>query len=284
MGTLNVTFRGICTHFHHGFIRNVPHRVVMPNAASVRFGKVRIPRDDGDPYQAAYYTTPHFAFIAPSPRSDVSKAGSFVVAGARVTVENATPGQPMHYDPSFGSIDSLGDFVTDYEPSGDVVLGERAACHFDVQGGSIRADSSAGVPIVRLQVETDGPPRLLVQPFRTDAFAPVTLKYAGGDTSITLANLEIDRGADVASFDYLLHYLSDRRGIPIVLRKALPGMGTAPPSQTPDDVASALQRLALFLDPSLPQDESESESGIEKILEEILNFDVTPSCADSRFP
>lgn len=279
MGSITITFRGICTHFHHGHIPGVPHRVVLPDAAALRFGEIRMPsKGPLQPTEATYYTLPHFPFLHRHPLFDDAPPGlpldGLPLFGATVRVVNAIE-QEMRYGPDFESrIRSLRDFVPDFEPSKEVVRGERAAAHVDIHGGEVSV-IGYDVPIVTVRIETDGPPLLEIVPFRrVQFFENREIQFDTDDAAITIANLEIDRPDDAPQYDYILHYLNDRRGVPVKLTQALPGMSDHP---TPIDfagVAKALEKLGEFL--ATPPEQRDYSH--------VFAFDVTPSCADSRFP
>lgn len=276
MGKLTITCRGICTHFSDGF-SGVPHRVVLPDATAIRFGQVAVPQPGGGDAIANYYTVPHFPFITPNPLPDVTeKSDAFLLSRVRVTVVNAREPQWLTYDPSFKNlIRSVSEFVPDYVPSPEVVLGRRAACHFDVMRGRIRAEYHYGVPVVVIEIETDGKPRLRVEAFRNDV-PSFELPLADDEASIVLANLEIDAHADVPQFDYLLHYLTDSAGMPRLLSLPTPGMPDQPPSQSDQQIATALTTLAGFIGGLAPT--------CAEVHQATMAMGVTVACADSRFP
>jgi len=41
--TLCIEFQGICTHFHHNALPEIPHRVVIPDAAQRVIGTLSVP-------------------------------------------------------------------------------------------------------------------------------------------------------------------------------------------------------------------------------------------------
>jgi hypothetical protein len=275
MGKVTITFRGICTHFHHNFVPGFPHRVVLPDTSGVHLGEVQMLEAGTCTYRAPayYYTIPHFAFITPNPNRGTGDDG-FLLAGARVSISNAIEGL-VEYEQSFRQlIHSLSEFVPDYEPSNDVVFGRSAACHFNVTSGTVRAVEVGKVPQVMIAIETDGRPILSVESFRPGLWeaGPFTLD---DEANITVANLEIERGDDAPSFDYLLHYVTNRHGMPVRISAPLPGMCSEPVSKKKEEFAAALNDLAKYIG-EYPKK--------NKHLEKAVGMDVTASCADSRFP
>ncbi|HEX8254183.1 MAG TPA: hypothetical protein VF846_13645 [Thermoanaerobaculia bacterium] len=283
MGKLKITCRGVLTHFIEGFC-GVPHRIVLPDATAIRFGQIDIPQPGGGGATANYYTVPHFPFITPNPLPDATgDTDAFLLSGMRVTVANATERQWLTYDRSFKDlICSLRDFVPHYVPSAEVVLGRRAACHFDVTRGRIRAElhETSGevpveVPVVVIEIETDGKPALRFEPF-SEGVMPYDLILATDEASMVLANLEIDAPADAPQFDYLLHYLTDSAGIPRILSRPTPGMSDQPQSQSDEQIAAALTKLARFIGGQPPTSAEVHHVGTA--------MGTTVACADSRFP
>ena len=75
--TLEIHFKGICTHFHNNFISGFPHRVVLPNASHVVPGLLTGPfvDDPGNPDNwLPYVLLPHVPLISIEnlPSGDVS--------------------------------------------------------------------------------------------------------------------------------------------------------------------------------------------------------------------
>ncbi|MEA2328989.1 MAG: hypothetical protein QOE68_3948 [Thermoanaerobaculia bacterium] len=274
-GKVTVTFRGICTHFHHNFVPGFPHRVVLPDASSVNFGEVRtletLTSTFGPP--AYYYTIPHFAFIHPNPMGCEGDDAGFLLAGARVSIANAVEGA-VEYDASFRKlIHSLSEFVSDYEPSNNVVSERKAACHFNVTSGKVWAVEEKGVSRVMIEIKTDGPPILSVDSLRPGLWEVLRFTL-DNDAKLTVANLELERRDDAPSFDYLLHYLTNRHGIPVTITQLTPGMKTGC-SKTKKEFAAALCGLGEYIGEYPKKNEQ---------LEKAVGMDVTASCADSRFP
>jgi hypothetical protein len=271
MNILTMTFLGICTHFKN-IVDGVPHRVVLPDATAIHFGEMRLDRPEGLGPWIDYYLVPHYPFLRPNPFDPET---GYSLAGAHVVVQNAKVGPPLEYDKTYYDlIHSLTEFVPDYEPSSEVTAGRRAACHVDIYSGQISAvDPAPGVNAagVIIKIETDGPPILSVTPLRARLFEPVDLTFHDPDPSITIANLEIDPGSDAPPFDYLLHYLTDRGGIPPFITTATPGMGE-PRSMSREQIAGALRSLAEYV------------ASTPAPAQLRIRDDISASCADSRYP
>jgi hypothetical protein len=129
-----------------------------------------------------------------------------------------------------------------------------------------------GATQIVIEMQTDGPPMLSITPFRSTA--PATNLTLDSD-ELLVANLEIDRQDDDPPFDYLLHYLTERTGIPTRLAHPTPGMGLTPPSSTQESVAKALHGLARVVASGKPTPQQ---------LASINPNDIGPSCADTRYP
>jgi hypothetical protein len=271
--TFTIRFAGICTHFRD-IVPAVSHRVVLPNATAMRFGQIRL---DWSGETVAYYLTPHFPFLR-TPKNlerlevpDVM-SGGYLYACAALKVLNAVD-DALTYAPSFDNTAPITSFVPHYSFSDDVLGGGRAACYFDLSAGKVRSETvPGGATQVVIEIETDGPPQLSVTPFRNTA-RPTTLMLDSDE--LLVANLEIDRQDDDPPFDYLLHYLTERTGIPTRLTKPTPGMGLTPPSSTQESVAKALHGLARVVASGKPTAQQ---------LATIRPEDVGPSCADTRYP
>ncbi len=270
--SLTLEFAGICTHFRD-VVPGVPHRVVLPDASALRFGQIHL---EWSSKLASFALAPHFAFLR-TPKNveqltvpDVMSNG-YLLAGARIQIANAIGDQIN--DLSFDRTPSITEFVSDYSWSEDVVMGGRAACYFDVFAGKVQTEPlPKGATRVRIDIETDGPPVLLLTPFDQKIQpAKITL-----DTdTLFIANLELESSEDDPHFDYLLHYLTARAGIPSRILKPTPGMGLNPPLLTEESVARALRELTSVIAAGRPSDEQ---------LARILPGDIGPACSDSRYP
>jgi hypothetical protein len=271
--TVTIRFAGICTHFRD-IVPAVPHRVVLPNATAIRFGLIHL---DWSGETVAYYLTPHFPFLR-TPKNvehldvpDVMEGGYFY-ACAGLKVLNAVD-DALTYAPSFDQTPPITSFVSHYSFSDDVLGGGRAACYFDLSAGKVRSETvPGGATQVVIEIQTDGPPMLSITPFRSTA--PATTLTLDSD-ELLVANLEIDRQDADPPFDYLLHYLTDRTGIPTRLTQPTPGMGPTPPSSTQESVAKALHGLARVVASGKPTPQQ---------LASINPNDIGPSCADTRYP
>lgn len=286
--SLTIEFAGICTHFMNGVVAGVPHRVVLPDATRFTTGYVSVA--DTDPSRVLYYVTPHFAHLAvPWDETNLNIPGlidsGWIESGVRLQIVNACDTE-MNYDGvDFGAFRSVTEFLPDYSYSSDVVLNGRAACYLDVYGGKLvtRPPLVVGSPIqVVLEVETEGPPQLLITPL---APAPGSeppkshLRHLHGDT-LGVRNLEplatLGDEEQEGSFDYLLHYLTARGGIPQSIVAKTPGMPTGPlQSVAPEKIGQSLEKLGSLLAPMYA-------ASARPLL--ATPDDVTQSCADSHYP
>lgn len=116
--------------------------------------------------------------------------------------------------------------------SEDVVTGYRASGYLDVFAGEIHSEvDRKGANRVFIQLETDGPPVLSIEPFRTagpSAQAGTVVLDAVPNPMLIVSNLEVDPTDSDPPFDFMLHYLTARGGLPRVITRTMPGIGTAP--------------------------------------------------------
>ncbi len=311
--TLNINFRGICTHFRN-VVPGIPHRVVLPSAEAIRFGIVHCPPFETFATPPDYYLTPHFSLLStpggPIPDIDgillssantgnpnINPNNSYLIGAARIQVANPVDdaGQPA-YSSSYTTTKSLREFVPDYEYSEEVVQGGRATCYFDIFNGQIGSGLTAdGASSVSIQMSTDGPPQLWVMPIQplTAGTPPQLLQLApdllGVSTvTLTVGNLELNSAeTDDPQFDYLLHYLTASGGIPRVIAKWTPGM-TDPKPHTVAEFAAGINGFATIINPPVTGGTGQSATTrLEALLAAIAKInpdDVTPSCSDSRYP
>jgi hypothetical protein len=287
---LTIRFAGICTHFRQGVVAGVPHRVALPNAAFFRTGVVTVKQTpEVIPSPMAYSLMPHFAQleVAGGEASKLSvpalvNDGGYaiqngdILSGVRLQVRNCVD-QHLFYDNY--TAPRLTDFVPFYSYSGDVVSGGRAICFFDLFGGKVTSCRAPGGAVQTIvQIETDGVPELLVTPLGKSDTPPRSVRLplfvpeGRNETTLLVKNLEeVQDGADgqQKAFDFLLHYLTDRGGIPQVISLPMPGMESARPSAPPVDVARVVKSL-------------EAPSGARRVL--THPDEVTPSCSNSQYP
>jgi hypothetical protein len=286
---LTIRFAGICTHFRYGTAAGVSHRVVLPDASRFSSDLVTI-AESPVPEPILYYLMPHF------PQLEVEKGqvplnvppfeqnGSMavkdgdVVIGIRLQVMNAIDREMSYADEE---TPRLASFVHRYTFSTDVVLLGRAACYFDLYGGTVYSRVvPGGARQTYVDVTTDGPPELLVTPLASST-SPITAArlLLGDEPEITLIvkNLEVaDRERKLdhqgGAFDFLLHYLTATGGIPRTFKSMTPGMQPHNlVSATREDLARALAGMSDILRYPPPR----------KL---IHPDDLTPSCADSQYP
>lgn len=301
-GSLRLKFSGICTHFRFGVVAGVPHRVVLPDATRVQTGLVAVQDPDGSiPPPVLYYLTPHFPSIeVESSDVDLTVPGfidkqGHILSGVRLQVPNAVDG-PMHYDDA--DFPGLTAFVEHYNYSSDVVLDGRAACYFDLFSGTLKTHP----PIfpnaprrVEITVKTDGPPELLISPLSflggpgqsrrivlgTDDSPDVTLRVRNVEEIIEGLWVAEDHG----DFDFLLHYLTARGGIPEVISNKTPGMPSGKlKSVTKERLAEMLSQLSILLT-DLGPPLAQSSFGFASVrVPSAADDDLNASCADSHYP
>lgn len=281
--TLTFQFQGICTHFRYGVAAGVPHRVVLPDAAHIQGGYLNIDGVTKEP--VLYYFVPHFArLMLVGGGGDLTVPGLInqhgdIVSGVRLQVLNAI-------DPAMNYCDervpSLSTFVPQYNFAADVVLGGRAACYLDLYGGEAWSEEppeGSGRPLrYFIKVRTEGAPKLLVSPLLSSGQPgqshQVKLPADPPDLRLFVKNLEppLEQPSEelAGEFDYLLHYLTARGGIPETIARCMPGMPDNPKSVTPDRLALALEQLRRAL--------------LDSPRELVKPDDITPGCADSQYP
>jgi hypothetical protein len=285
---LTIETHGICTHFTHGVVSGVPHRIVLPNATHIQTQTIAV--GNGSP--VLYYLVPHFPQLEVPGGPDLTIADVLrhgdVLMGARLQVINCINRRIEYMD---DEAPHLSDYDPDYTISDDVVLQGRAACYLDVYGGVVTyhlPPRPNGAGFISITMQTDGPPELLVTPLAqwtepgpeahrvclgesTDAASPVTLKVR----NVELAR-ELDADESFGAFDFLLHYLTARGGIPASIVKPAPGMRDDPKPVEPARMAKALNELAKNL-----LDAANTADTKRDLLHEQF---LTASCAPTQYP
>jgi hypothetical protein len=297
---LKIQFAGICTHFRFGVVPGVPHRVVLPDAVNFLTGFLNVTDVGPGSGPVLYYLLPHFAqldvaghhaaklYVPPLlPHGGPVLRNGDVLSGIRLQVLNAIDREMVYLDEGAPKL-------TDYDPryrfSTDVVLEGRAACYFDLYGGTVQTCIvKGGASQTIVQVRTDGPPLLLVTALGAPNAStaprsytlPLPLAEGATEVTLTVSNLEaaIEEDANIdfegGAFDFLLHYLTARGGIPQNIRTVTPGLlPTQLVSASPEDLTSALNALASLIGPPDPASRRRL----------ITADEATPSCADSQYP
>jgi hypothetical protein len=233
---LKVEFHGICAHFHGNVLPGIPHRVVIPDATPTRKGLVTMPLDgEGVPLDWLDYTLlPHDTTIRMKDHN-FDRAGlvsnGVLFTRSALRIEN-TICKRIRYCDSFKQVPALTEFVKDFTPSVSTVLEGRAAAYFDFHSGVTFSSYKAGEEIrVVATVRTYGPPKLRITPFV--AMSPpedtkcYKLKSRCGEP-LVIANLADTCQKKVEDYDFLLHYLTEKGGIPRALTNRAPGMPIPP--------------------------------------------------------
>lgn len=255
MGTLTVTFSGICSHFKsNGDTFQLPdgvfHRAVLPRTGTFRFDAIRSLNGPGLPPDGTkYYLQPHFAAIAASgdgktflPFDKLTTASCLrkgvIDKGCTIHVANevgAGSKQPPKWERSYDEIPRLADFVEKYEPSSEVVLGNRATAYFDVRAGEATIGAADvvgddGPRRVQMVFTTDGAPKLSFTPFgggNVEVLDFGSPEFRLDDVFLAVFNSELpDTVTAKTPYDFMLHYLTAVNGADQVLRLPLPGMTT----------------------------------------------------------
>jgi hypothetical protein len=252
MGQITITFSGICSHFRLDPVKvtdlPVAHRVVLPRAAHFRLGVLRAQKAFPlRSYFTQYYLQPHFGFLSvdgcpPEKMTyDPITNKGLINLGCAITVDKVTdpPVTNSTYSKCYQNIPRLGDYVTDYAYSKEVVLGGRAVCYFDVSAAALIGTNqdANGCPAndgslyqVIMTINTDGPPRLTLTPFDTTVQAQVLdfgqIMPGAESISMTVFNAEIPQtdGTEDTPYDFLLHYETSTIGLESQLIKAIPGL------------------------------------------------------------
>jgi hypothetical protein len=287
---LTIRFAGICTHFRQGMVAGVPHRVVLPDASRFITDLVIVAEA---PVAAPilYFLMPHFPQLevwksrVPLNVPPFEESGSMAVkdgdilTGIRLQVANAVDREIIYA--SEDATPRLSSFVQSYTFSPDVVLNGRAACYFDLFGGRIFSTvATGGATQTFVEINTDGPPELLVTPLSSSTSSITAASLVLGDepeVTLIVKNLEAaDRERKLdhqgGAFDFLLHYLTATGGIPRTIQSVTPGMRHQNlVSATREDLARALEGMGDIL-----------RHPTRRVL--VHPEEVTPSCSDSRYP
>ncbi|HVR40480.1 MAG TPA: hypothetical protein VMU84_15395, partial [Thermoanaerobaculia bacterium] len=137
---------------------------------------------------------------------------------------------------------------------------------------------------VIVTIDTDGPPVLLATPFATDLDHELPLT-AGEQTNVQLvvANQGIDCETSENSYDFLLHFLTARTGIPRTLVKPTPGMNMPLPAATHVTFNAALARLSTIDYPNHFRGKCFATAKfLESPHQQVLVTSV--ACSDTRYP
>lgn len=294
MATLDIHFRGVCAHFWNHAVPGIPHRVVLPDAGTLRAGLLSFANATDPTKSSPYFLLPHFAIVSMTDQTftqtGIVDAG-VLSKGVHLRIANAVD-NGITWDPSFQQVAQLTTFLTDYAPSNDVVTGARAAAYFDIFSGTVSSFKDGDDVRVKVSVETDGPPLLRISPMTPDDQAlpsvPFTLGGIDGPTEALIIGNVSPFCLDGCDFDFLLHYLTDVSGIPRVLTTPAPGMPGGPNGSVINALAALGRKHDHHPDP-VESLKKLIESGwpLKLLLEELFpleDFETSASCSDSRYP
>ena len=301
-GSLTFKFSGICTHFRYGVVAGVPHRVVLPDATRLQTGLLAVQQPDGTiPPPVLYYLTPHFPSLEVESHDlnlaipDLIDDDGHILSGIRLQVTNAVTDGPMVYEDD--NFPGITDFVASYNFSNDVVLNGRAVCYLDLFSGTLKTYDPIfpnGPRRVVITLATDGPPELLVSPLVSMGGPGQSYRIPLGtndspDVTLRVRNVEewlegLVAAEDSGDFDFLLHFLTARGGIPQVITNKTPGMPAHElKSVTKDRLVQMLNQLAGILDDS--DAPVKSPLGFAHVrIQSTADDDLNASCADSHYP
>jgi hypothetical protein len=300
MATLKILFQGVCTHFYDGVVPGVPHRVVLPDASPFRFGMLSVQAQT----PVFYFLMPHFAFLRTWPPVQPRLAVDGVMEhgnifnGAHLRVRNAV-GDGIAYMNFFDEVPSITQYVSGYEWSHDVVVGGNAICYLDLYNGVVqKLTEENGACSVVATILTEGLPELEVKPLAGGA--PRTIPLDVDDTGVAyllLGNNGIDceRQEPEQQFDFLLHYLTAKTGLPTALLEPTPGMGNTPQSFTQERLQQSLPSLARLRFPERYEGRCFGEltvgefAAVETAAHAAsrlpsTDYDTSPACSDTRYP
>ena len=240
MGELNITFSGICVGIHR-IVPGVPLRVVLPDALAVRYGKIRIPLDDGHLHDVEYYLMPHVARI----RDRMMGGRHMPLNGSYIRLLNARD-QPYCIDDAGGY--RLSEFDTHVALDSNVVLEGNAQAYFDVLGGRVWTEGEGNDPrTLHVCIRTDGKPRIGITPL-PGAVEPLELETEIDTEELYITNLDVEAAVEDTPFDFLLNYLVAKGGIPKELNRRTPGLPAEPAALTMKHLGERLRALGLLIE------------------------------------
>jgi hypothetical protein len=186
MGSLTVYFVGLCTHLTQWTSDAAEHRVVLINASRDRLANGKLVRR-------------HTA------RLRFSAFDTLPLSGATLRVNAANAG--VSYDKSFYTcIPRMKDFTNErLAPlSASMAASKNAdlvSAYFDAAGRFSAGKSKSGAAIAVLNVETDGDPKLTIDPF----LGAPTVRELPDRATIFVENVDLASTPGV-DHDFLLHY------------------------------------------------------------------------------
>jgi hypothetical protein len=287
MGQVNVYFHGVCTHFF-GVVPGVPQRVVLPDASAFRFGLLRVPRYG----QGSFALMPHFPILRLVDLTvqeqinipTVIERGN-IVNSVHLQIANAVGPAPVP-DLAAKGVPPLRKFVHDYVYSEEVVSGGRAAAYFDVHHAAneeVKTFENGGQEVI-VTIETEGAPILRATPFggMPHDFPLIASGAKSESVNLWVANQGMDCDSDQNNFDFVLHYLTGRGGIPQDFVHLPHGLTTNSLEMvshlTFDSLADFLKTLDYPERFNTPCFQLQSDPGVESLLI------TSAACSNSTYP
>jgi hypothetical protein len=276
--TLEIEFRGICTHFRNT-VPGVPHRVVLPSTATWHPGLLTTPQSNGT---QLYWLPPHFGHVSSPGYEAITVPGidsGLIVGSVRLEIANAVdddltypdpPPEPSENLPYDGNVRSIADFATNYRYSGDVVLGGRARCYFDVFRGQVFARRNGNAIHGVVRVTTDGVPRLQVTPMvrrSEDGPAFKDVKVHGGSLVVRNSGFSCNE----APFDFLWHLLTSDKSI----QEHLPQLPLGFLEELDCELKSVIEQFTELEERGFP-------GALKYKVEEFI--ETSASCSNSGYP
>ena len=278
--TLTIQFQGACIHYWNNTLHGIPHRVVLPDAGPMRVGLLTGPfiTNGDDPGNwLEYVLYPHFAFVTMTGvdfTADGIIEDGYLFTNSHLRVVNAIDTGLVYADETssnpFANVPQLTEYVPQYSPSNDVIMGGGAAAYFDILAGTISSLQPVDSDNIGVQaiIQTDGPPVLRITPMVLTDQPLVTQPFTLHDTSQTLVISNTSPVCpDGCDFDFLANYLTAVGGIPRAFARALPGLNTG----NFPDVTESVEKLKKNGYPG-------------KITRWDDFFETSASCSDSRYP
>jgi hypothetical protein len=288
MGQVKVIFHGVCTHFI-GVVPGIPQRVVLPDASAFRIGLLRVP-DHGE---GSYALMPHFPILRladPAVQDQISIPAVIdrgnILDSVHLQIANAVGPTPQPDLVALG-VPSLRTFVHDYVYSEDVITGGRAGVYFDIHHAAaetVTEFDNGGLEVV-VTIETAGPPILRATPFfggTPHDFPLLAPNDPAESVNLWVANQGMDCDSEENNFDFVLHFLTGRSGIPQNFTRMPFGLVTPNLSLVPQPTFDALADSLKTLDYPARFDTPCFQLQDDPVFGTVLI--VSAACSNSTYP